>query len=28
MGPNTERRYRQILADAGLLDGEVAGVTP
>lgn len=24
MGPNTERRYRQILADAGLLVGDVA----
>ncbi|WP_434418886.1 IS21 family transposase [Nannocystis pusilla] len=26
MGPNTERRYRQILADAGLLGGEVAAL--
>lgn len=26
MGPNTERRYRQILADAGLLDGDVAAL--
>jgi len=26
MGPNTERRYRQILADAGLLAGDVAAL--